>query len=282
MSFPSEELDHRWGMLASDYRWERQREQRRYRYTPLLIPSGTAAYVGAAGPSQSHRREAEGLATTTGIHAPPYRTLYRRPKDYEVGVTYLQHYQLPTVSRLLKTPAPEFIRKRPEEREPRTHPEEIARVCEIGGALRFEIELISKRRSKAPPQDSTAGTPERDDRDEREEEEEEKGGRSEWREDAKADDRRKKTRVKSRNNRRTSSATSPTATTPPPPRRGGKSNGRRAAPTPPPCPLPFRPGGGGGGGGQKGRSQSRGVRIRRDEEEADVRVRARLTTKRLW
>lgn len=138
---PSEELDHRWGMLASDYRWNRQREQRRYRYTQLLVPSGTASYIRAGNPCHANNpRDGEGIVTT-GIHAPPYRTLYRRPKDYEVGVTYLQRYQLPTVSRLLKTPAPEFIRKRPEDK-----PRGISQICEIDGALKFEVELISRRR----------------------------------------------------------------------------------------------------------------------------------------
>ncbi|KYF43987.1 hypothetical protein TGARI_281650 [Toxoplasma gondii ARI] len=122
-------LDHRWGMLLSDPRWELQRMQPRYQYTPVV----QASYVASCP-----------FGTSVGVRAPPYRSLYRRPKNYVVGVSYLRHYELPTVSRLLKAPAPEFLRKRPWTK----HPEGF-KGMPVGGGLHFEIDLCGGKPRRA-------------------------------------------------------------------------------------------------------------------------------------
>ncbi|KEP61770.1 UNVERIFIED_CONTAM: hypothetical protein HHA_281650 [Hammondia hammondi] len=122
-------LDHRWGMLLSDPRWELQRTQPRYQYTPVV----QASYVASCP-----------FGTSVGVRAPPYRSLYRRPKNYVVGVSYLRHYELPTVSRLLKAPAPEFLRKRPWTKHP-----EAFKGMPLGGGLHFEIDLCGGKARRA-------------------------------------------------------------------------------------------------------------------------------------
>ncbi|CBZ52569.1 conserved hypothetical protein [Neospora caninum Liverpool] len=122
-------LDHRWGMLISDPRWALQRTQPRYQYTPVVEP----AYVASCP-----------TGCSVGVRAPPYRSLYRRPKNYVVGVSYLRHYELPTVSRLLKAPAPEFLRKRPWGRTARNF-----RDLPLEGGLHFEVDFCGRKDSEA-------------------------------------------------------------------------------------------------------------------------------------
>ncbi|PFH31244.1 hypothetical protein BESB_031180 [Besnoitia besnoiti] len=138
-------LDHRWGMFPSDARWALQHQQPRYQYTQLLYPPGGPTYV----PCSPH-------GIFAGVAAPPYRTLYRRPKNYVVGVTYTRRHQLPTVSRLLKTPAPEFLRKRPNPREkPIASPQDLV----VDGALHFEVDLLKKRVGRRKPRSGEDAAP---------------------------------------------------------------------------------------------------------------------------
>ncbi|CDI75905.1 hypothetical protein, conserved [Eimeria praecox] len=93
-----EGLDHRWGMVWSDSRWAKVPSEQRYNPPPPLV---SPRYVRVSGTNR------------LGISGPSYRSLYTRPRRYKMGNTYCKHYQLPTVSSLLRAAMPEFLRKRP-------------------------------------------------------------------------------------------------------------------------------------------------------------------------
>lgn len=119
----SDEYDFRWGMTATDKRWAKVTAtcEERLRPTPLLVsprylPIGTNQ-VGVAGPV--------------------YRSLYTRPRRYKMGNTYCHHYQLPTVSSLLRAQRPEFLRKRPI----KIMVEGSGRALMVQGSVEFEVQL---------------------------------------------------------------------------------------------------------------------------------------------
>ncbi|CDI79571.1 hypothetical protein, conserved [Eimeria acervulina] len=93
-----EGLDHRWGMVSGDSRWAKVTSETRLNPPPPLV---SPRYFSLSGGNR------------LGVAGPSYRSLYTRPRRYKMGNTYCKHYQLPTVSALLRAGMPEFLRKRP-------------------------------------------------------------------------------------------------------------------------------------------------------------------------
>ncbi|CDJ35110.1 uncharacterized protein EMH_0070680 [Eimeria mitis] len=85
-------------MLYGDRRWAKVPYEPRLSPAPPLV---SPRYFSLSGGSR------------LGIAGPSYRSLYTRPRRYKMGNTYSKHYQLPTVSSLVRATMPEFLRKRP-------------------------------------------------------------------------------------------------------------------------------------------------------------------------